>query len=229
MQLKTGAEVQVEIYPPFRFENQARIKGVKLLPPTNVNYRQGYSVSKVDDSDKYSRDAQTCVYYLAGGLSNENQPVSFLTHASPGVLTQYRSSFHHEMNLWLGELANQTENRFAILTGGYFGPSEVNTRGEYRTYRDEYLKMLNLFLKITRRKLGVDLYVPTLPKTSKGGTDVYFYTKEMRLEIFETGGNPQSRINLTAEQAKNDPALSYPFSERFSDAINAGLVGLGLK
>jgi len=142
-----------------------------------------YVISKVDNSDKFSKSFKNCTGVIVTGCDKETgKNISFLSHQDPKYFLNEdfnKNKFTKDLREQLLELKQKSVNGTidAIIFGGNYFKEK-----DYSEFRENYFNSIKLLLKEIKGILGFEPVVIVGPKTKEGGKeDDVFYDNDNRL------------------------------------------------
>ncbi len=184
--------------------------GLKLQEMKDVDWfkhkeGEGYVVSSVDSSSKFSREFFVCMGLLVAGITPEGKRLSFLTHQVPNILVrsdEVAEKFRLDIKTHLEEIKEKCVPGTidAVLVGG-----EVNDVVSPKVEYEEAIKKLG---QVVQETLGFEPVVINGPKNFGGSDEVYYDNDKRRLYFVREYGsnvnrNTQSFVPSDIERRKN--------------------------
>lgn len=158
-------------------------KDLKLQEMEDVDWfkhkaGEGYVISLVDSSSKFSKDFFVCMGLLVAGITPDGKKLSFLTHQVPNILVRFdevAEKFNLDIKTHLQEMKERCVPGTidAVIVGG-----EVK---DIISPQIEYEDAVKKVGQIVQDVLGFEPVVINGPKTFGGADEVYYANDKRRL------------------------------------------------
>lgn len=191
--------------------NQQKIRNVdwwgdpkELIRQNFKNAGRGtYTISPVDNSDKFSKGFRNCTGLLVAGQNKETgENISFFTHQDPYFFlreNEKKNKFVNDLKEQIRELKEKSADKTidaVIIGGNYFkGKHHDDER-----YRQDYRESVKLLSEEAQKLLGFEPAVITGPKTISGDDDIFYDNEHRRVYIIR----PYVGIPSTESFSPND-------------------------
>lgn len=141
-----------------------------------ISNKEGeYSISEINESDKYTDKSLNCTIFVVAGLDKETgENISFLTHQESGENIsnkEFLESFSEQLKIFVEMCEPKTID--ALIFGGNKNDGSFN----------EYKDAINTISNISKSMLGFNPEVATGPKLGPYETQGYFNTQKRQLYI----------------------------------------------
>ncbi len=177
-------------------------QGFFVPNPDKQEPKTNYEYSILDESMKFTEEAQRCIVLILAGLSRENHHLSLCAHLTPRIIA-CRDDFYRDFGNNVQIFTEQTvdNSRIAVTAGGLFGWFS-DSENRFYNLRETYLQMLTTIDHLVWKIAGIPrIMLP--PKTDYGLTHVYYETESRKIIILETGQeeNPNRKPIIVSDRS----------------------------